>query len=181
MSKTAKEWFVVTQRYSWLDLATLLSLLHFVAISNSLSRQKCQITLLYHSITACNSFSLYDQIFNLSRLVSMISGIKSTSIKESESLRVLRAVRVLRPLKIVSGIPSKFPYKFAFDMKVTVKRIKCTQRIRQGCQAYDERTNQLLLIRSLGPVQWSNFICAEPNTNGQKLLLSLICFGLGTW
>lgn len=40
----------------------------------------------------------------------MISGIESNRIKESESLKVLRAVRVLRPLKIVSGIPSEFIY-----------------------------------------------------------------------
>ena len=38
----------------------------------------------------------------------MISGIDNNSFKESEALKVLRAVRVLRPLKIVSGIPSKF-------------------------------------------------------------------------
>ena len=45
----------------------------------------------------------------------MISGIESNRIKESESLKVLRAVRVLRPLKIVSGIPSEFIYKRSFE------------------------------------------------------------------
>ena len=54
--------------------------------------------------------------FRPSRLVGMISGIESNRIKESESLKVLRAVRVLRPLKIVSGIPSEFTFVWNLKM-----------------------------------------------------------------
>jgi len=59
----------------------------------------------------CLNIKWADMLFN--RLVGMISDLEisgdgdSNSIKQSESLKVLRAVRVLRPLKIVSGIPSE--------------------------------------------------------------------------
>ncbi|XP_073235068.1 voltage-dependent L-type calcium channel subunit alpha-1D-like [Porites lutea] len=53
-----------------------------------------------------NGWNILDFVVVVVGLVGMISGIESNRIKESESLKVLRAVRVLRPLKIVSGIPS---------------------------------------------------------------------------
>ena len=33
----------------------------------------------------------------------------------------------------------------------------------------------------LGPVQTSNFTCAESNANEENLLFSLICIRFGTW
>ncbi|XP_068707283.1 voltage-dependent calcium channel type A subunit alpha-1-like isoform X2 [Montipora foliosa] len=53
-----------------------------------------------------NGWNILDFVVVVVGLVGMISGIKRSSIQQSESLRVLRAVRVLRPLKIISGIPS---------------------------------------------------------------------------
>ena len=41
---------------------------------------------------------------------SMISTVLSNVMKEGLDVKALRAFRVLRPLRLVSGVPSKFNY-----------------------------------------------------------------------
>lgn len=68
--------------------------------------------LLHKNAYLRNGWNILDFVVVVVGLVGMISDLEisgegdSNSIKQSESLKVLRAVRVLRPLKIVSGIPS---------------------------------------------------------------------------